>query len=86
MSTCSPIRLADVRDLQVLQRIERLAGAPFRSLGMDAVADDEPLPLEVLTEFQLANRAWVAEEDGEVVGYILVEVVAAAAHIEAGLG
>lgn len=76
------IRLADYQDLPELQRIERLAGAPFRSLGMDAVADDEPLGIEVLAKFQLARRAWVAEDDGEVVGYILAEIVDRSAHIE----
>jgi len=76
------IRLADAQDLPALQRIERLAGAPFRSLGMDKVADDEPLPVEVLATFQLAGRAWVAEDDGELVGYILAEIVDRSAHIE----
>jgi len=80
------IRLADGQDLPALQRIERLAGAPFRSLGMDKVADDEPLAVQALAEFQVAGRAWVAEDDGELVGYILAEIVGQVGAYRAGLG
>ena len=76
------IRPARAEDLPVLQDLERAAGTPFRALGMDAVADDEPLPIEHLAGYQRAGRAWVAEERGSVVGYLLVDVVAGAAHIE----
>lgn len=58
------IRLARSEDLQTLQDIERRAGDAFRSLGMNAVADDEPLSVQCLADYQRAGRAWVAEEDG----------------------
>lgn len=29
-------------DVEALRELERAAGEPFRALGMDAVADDEP--------------------------------------------
>ncbi len=74
-----PARHADLADLQ---RVERLAGEPFRNLGMDAVADDEPLALEDLERYQRAGRAWVAVDGDEVVAYLLVDVLAGAAHVE----
>jgi GNAT superfamily N-acetyltransferase len=49
---------------------------------MDAVADDEPLPLEHLERYQRAGRAWVAVDGAEVVAYLLVDVLAGAAHVE----
>lgn len=76
------IRLAHGDDLPTLPDIERRAGEAFRALGMDAVADDDPLPAEHLAEYQQAERAWVAEENGQVVGYLLLDVVAGAAHVE----
>ena len=76
------IRLARARDLPLLQRIEQAAGAPFRTLGMDAVADDEPPTIEHLAAYQQAGRAWVAEVEGRVVGYLLLDVLAGCAHIE----
>ena len=50
---------------------------------MDFVANDEPLPSEVLAGFARENRAWVAVDGAsEIVGYVLVEDVDGAAHVE----
>ncbi len=50
---------------------------------MDFVANDEPLPSEVLAGFAGENRAWVAVDGAsEIVGYVLVEDVDGAAHVE----
>jgi GNAT superfamily N-acetyltransferase len=76
------IRPARHEDLAAMQRVERAAGEPFRELGMDAVADDEPPPIGHLAQYEQAGRAWVAVHDGEVVAYLVVDVVADAAHIE----
>ncbi len=76
------IRPARADDLAVLPHVEQAAGAAFRALGMDAIADDEPPPREHLAEYQRAGRAWVAEDAGQVVGYLLLDVLAGAAHIE----
>jgi len=75
------IRFARGDDLQTLPDIERQTGEAFRALGMDAVADDDPLSAQHLAEYQQAGRAWVAEDGGQVVGYLL-DVVAGAAHVE----
>ncbi|MFD5844906.1 GNAT family N-acetyltransferase [Streptomyces chartreusis] len=70
-------------ELPVLQDIERAAGAPFRDLGMAAVADDEPPALEVLEHYRRAGRAWAAGDgDGPPVAYLICEPVDGALHIE----
>ncbi|MEU9762972.1 GNAT family N-acetyltransferase [Streptomyces sp. NPDC047987] len=77
------IRTARLCDLPLLQDMERAAGEPFRSLGMAAVADDEPLPLDVLEDYRRAGRAWVAVDgDDRPVGYLIADEVDGAAHIE----
>ncbi|WP_040775732.1 GNAT family N-acetyltransferase [Nocardia pneumoniae] len=76
------IRSATPRDLPALQDIERAAGKPFAEIGMTAVADDEPPSLETLRGFQEAGRAWVWAEDYAPIGYLIVGVVDANAHID----
>ncbi|KMS72950.1 GCN5 family acetyltransferase [Streptomyces viridochromogenes] len=77
------IRPAIPDDLLVLQDIERAAGAPFRDLGMAAIADDEPPALDVLDRFRRAGRAWVARDtDDHPVAYLICEPVDGALHIE----
>lgn len=77
------LRPARELELPALREVERAAGAPFRDLGMDAVADDEPLSVDELVAFQRGGRAWVATDDADQpVGYVLVDVVDGAAHIE----
>ncbi|WP_351222436.1 GNAT family N-acetyltransferase [Streptomyces sp. NPDC002133] len=77
------IRPAARAELRLLQDIERAAGEPFRSLGMAAVADDEPLPLDLLERYRRAGHAWVtADTDDRPVAYLLSEPVDGAAHIE----
>ncbi|MEW1927319.1 GNAT family N-acetyltransferase [Streptomyces sp. NPDC088360] len=62
------IRRATPADLPTLQDIERAAGEPFRALGMEAIADDEPPGIDLLEEFRRAGRAWVATGTGEDAG------------------
>lgn len=57
------IRAAHPDDLPALRELERVAGAPFRDLGMTAVADDEPPSIADLAGFQDRGRAWVAQHD-----------------------
>lgn len=54
----------------------------FREFGLDHVADDEPASIEVLARYAAGRRAWVADVDGSAVGYILVDEIDGAAHIE----
>lgn len=77
------IRSARVDDLPAVRELERAAGAPFRDLGMDAVADDEPPSIEDLAAYQQAGRAWVfADEQDHPVAYLLIDIVDVFAHIE----
>ncbi|MFF8411157.1 GNAT family N-acetyltransferase [Streptomyces omiyaensis] len=77
------IRAAAPAELPLLQSIERAAGEPFRTLGMTAIADDEPLPMDVLEGYRAAGRAWVAVDGADrPVAYLLAETVDGAAHIE----
>ncbi|MFE5481630.1 GNAT family N-acetyltransferase [Streptomyces sp. NPDC056527] len=77
------IRAAAPAELPLLQDIERAAGEPFRSLGMAVIADDEPLPLDVLDGYRRAGRAWVAVDEADrPMAYLLTDTVDGAAHIE----
>lgn len=67
----------------MLQDIERAAGLCFRDIGMDEIADDEPLSLEELAGYQRAGRAWVAvNEDDRAVAYLITDPVDGNMHIE----
>jgi GNAT superfamily N-acetyltransferase len=76
------IRLAGVADLPTLREIERVAG-PWAEIGMQAIADDEPLSLDVLREYQRDGRAWVTVDDADrPVAYLIAEWVDGCIHIE----
>ncbi|RNL73331.1 GNAT family N-acetyltransferase [Streptomyces sp. I6] len=77
------IRSAEACELPLVQDIERAAGEPFRSLGMAAVADDDPPPLDELERYRRSGGLWVTDAgDGRLVAYLLTEPVDGAAHIE----
>ncbi len=77
------LRSATAADVPALQKVQRDAGQRFRKVGLDKVADDEPLPVAVLRRFAAAGRAWVAvDADDGVVGYVMVSIVDGAAHID----
>lgn len=77
------VRRAETRDGPVLQAIERAAGERFRSVGLAAIADDDPFPLDELDGYVARRRSWVAVDDaGAVMGYLLVDDVDGCAHVE----
>jgi GNAT superfamily N-acetyltransferase len=77
------IRAARVDELPLLIEIERRAGAAFRSLGMELVADDDPGSPEALTPYAEEGRSLVAVDAAdEPLAYLLLETVDGAAHIE----
>ncbi len=50
---------------------------------MDAVADDEPIPPETLERHRRAGRAWVAVDEADrPVGYLVLDLLDGAAHVE----
>lgn len=76
------IRPATPRDLPLLQEIELAAGAAFRSLGMDAVADDDPPRIATLEGHRAAGQLWVTSDGDEPVAYLLHLPVDGAEHVE----
>lgn len=78
------IRPARRPELPLLQDIERAAGEPFRTIGMPAVADDDPPPVTLLETYRRGERCWVATEEATdvPVGYLIADRVDNAAHIE----
>src|SRR3990172_1429377 len=77
------IRVASPAEVETFPDIERAAGDCFRGIGMSEVADDEPLPVEVLAGYQRAGRALVAVHDAdEVAGYLIHDTVDGSLHIE----
>lgn len=78
------IRPARVADVPALREIERAAGEPFREIGLDVVADEEPPPAAVLAAYVVAGRAWVAERSAGtgLVGYLIADLVDGCAHVE----
>ena len=76
------IRPARPNDGPRLQAIEVAAGAQFADVGHPEVAADPPKPVEALASYATAGRSWVAESPaGEVVGYVLVDVLDGEGHI-----
>ncbi|MCU1484225.1 MAG: hypothetical protein JWN67_971 [Actinomycetia bacterium] len=72
------VRPARAEDLPACQVIEVRAGELFRSVDMDALADDEPFTIDQLA----AAEVWVADDGGEVVGYVLTLVLDGVTHVE----
>lgn len=76
------IREAREADLLRLQEIERAAGRVFADVGMQAIADDEPLPLETLRGYQQDGRAWVYVDGDVPAAYLIADVVDGNGHVE----
>ncbi|HEX4818722.1 MAG TPA: GNAT family N-acetyltransferase [Acidimicrobiales bacterium] len=74
------IRAARTDDIEMLQDIERRAGARFRDVGLADIADAEPFSAQELIEFIDAGRAWVAGD--EPLGYAVATVVDGDGHLE----
>ena len=77
------IRAARRDDLALLIEIERASGERFRSLGMDLVADDDPGSVAELLPYAESGRAFVSvDANDRPVGYLVLDVVDRAAHVE----
>jgi GNAT superfamily N-acetyltransferase len=74
------IRSASPLDLDSLTDLEVEAGQVFHSVGMSEVADDVP-DQEALRRSQGLGLIWVAEQHGEIAGYIVAAVLDGNAHI-----
>lgn len=77
------IRAALRDDLATLRDVERDSGERYRDYGLDGVAEDEPASVETLAGYADDRRAWVAVDGSDMpVGYILVDIVDGAGHVE----
>ncbi|HEX2578342.1 MAG TPA: GNAT family N-acetyltransferase [Aquihabitans sp.] len=76
------VRPAVAADVARLTAIELAAGALFRDVGMDDIAADEGQDPATLEAAAIDGRLWVAEADGEPVGYALVVDLDGEHHLE----
>ena len=76
------IRPPRADEFEALREIERRAGAMFIEVALAHVADHEPETVEALALYANAGHAWVVAEGDTPVGYALVDIVDAAAHLE----
>jgi GNAT superfamily N-acetyltransferase len=77
------IREARPDDIDVLRRLEVVAGKAFAEVGMDRVAGDEALPADEMLVYQRDGRAWVtADEQDRPIAYLLALWVDGVAHVE----
>lgn len=76
------VRAAGPADVDAMRRVEVEAGGRFRDIGLAAIADDPPPPIDELRAHLADDSAWVAELDGRVVGYATASVVDGHAHLD----
>lgn len=76
------IRTAERSELAALPAVEAASGAAFRDLGMDLVADGPVVPAETFGDAQGDDRVVVAVADGIVVGFVWLEPLDGALHVQ----
>jgi GNAT superfamily N-acetyltransferase len=76
------IRPGREADLAALGAVEVAAGQVFRTIGLDAVADDDPPAPDSLRPHVASGTLWVAELEGAVVGYAVASVVDDEGHLD----
>lgn len=77
------IRPARPDDGPALRALELAAGEQFRDIGMGDIADHDPPSLDTFARYAREGRSWVAaDEDDGPIGFVLVDEVDDAAHIE----
>jgi GNAT superfamily N-acetyltransferase len=76
------LRAATTADVPALPAIELAAGERFRTVDLDAIADDDPPSEEELRHHVGQGTAWVATVDSAVVGYAIASVVDHEGHLD----
>ena len=76
------IRPASPDEVDQLRDVEVDAGRRFRDVGLAAIADDDPPPVDELLECIVGGRLWVAADAETIVGYVMVSVVDGAGHVD----
>ena len=75
------LRRADEGDISRMIAVELDAGQMFRTVGLDAIADEEADDPETLRAHLADGTAWVAERSGAVIGYAVASIVDGHAHL-----
>src|SRR5215203_5722421 len=77
------IRLGRLDELEDLRALEVRAGEMFRTVGLGAVADEEPAPAAELAAHVTNGTLWVAtNEADEPIGYAIGSVVDGEGHLD----
>lgn len=76
------IRLASADDVPKVAPLERAAAEVFRTIGMDAIADDPPIAESILLQAVEDRRLWVAVEYGVLKAYLLGDFLPRSLHID----
>ncbi len=76
------LRAATTADSPRLQEIEIEAGEQFRTVGMSDIAEHEPFSIEELNAYAEAGRSFAAVDGERIVGYVVIDRVGDAAHVE----
>lgn len=77
------IRYARANELAALQHVELAAGGLFAEIGLNRVAEDDPLPLDFLWAQQRLGLVWAAaDEHDRPVGFAATRELDGALHIE----
>jgi GNAT superfamily N-acetyltransferase len=76
------IRPARVDEFALLREVERRAGARFATVGLDDIANGEPVGIEFLSAIALAGAIRVAADGGDrPVGFTLLGILDRAVHV-----
>lgn len=76
------IRLGSADEIHKVAPLEQAAAEAFREIGMDAVADDDPVAESVLSQAAEERRFWVAVEYGVLKAYLLGDFLPQSLHID----
>jgi len=79
------VRAMRMSDAAVASGISAEAGARFAACDeprVAACADDVPFAVDELHGYITAGHAWVAAEDDELVGFVIVDILDGVPHIE----
>lgn len=76
------IRLASPDDVPKVAPLELAAGEVFRTIGMDAIANDPPIADSILLQAVEDRRLWVAVEYGALKAYLLGDYLPQSLHID----
>lgn len=76
------IRLGSADEIHKIAPLEHAAAEAFRTIGMDAIADDAPMSEADLLQAVEAQRLWVAVEYGVLKAYLVGDFLPQSLHID----